>query len=147
MIVATDQNSRSLIRCIQIGTRWPSRPSCVLGRHCIRPLYYGQTQTHNSSDAKAHLGIDHGLDGGGQYVSLLHAAARTTSHIKVLRDGAWPASSCGHTGVPFAPPTFLAAPPTIEMFGQTPYERATYARSARSFIILTNGAHSSESLR
>ena len=29
-------------------------------------------------------------------------------HIKVLRDGAWPASSCGHTGVPFAPPTFLA---------------------------------------
>ena len=31
------------------------------------------------------------------------------------------------------------------MFGRAPYERARFARSTRSFIILTNGAHSSES--
>ena len=132
--------------------RHGSRPSCVLGRrHCIN--YYGQTQTHViTHDAKTHLGID----GGRTRRSVCFSVARSSCsqrHIKVsLRDhGAWPASSsqfCGHTCVPFAPPD-VSGPPTNEMFGQTPYERATYgyARSARPFIILTNGAHSSESLR
>ena len=43
------------------------------------------------------------------------------------------------------PPPDISGPPTNEMFGRTPYERSRFARSARSFIILTNGAHSSES--
>ena len=43
------------------------------------------------------------------------------------------------------PPPDISGPPTNEMFGRTPYERSRFARSTRSFIILTNGAHSSES--
>ena len=43
------------------------------------------------------------------------------------------------------PPPDVSGPLSNEMFGRTPYERPRFARSARSFIILTNGAHSSES--
>ena len=43
------------------------------------------------------------------------------------------------------PPPDVSGPPSNEMFGRTPYERPRFARSTRSFIILTNGAHSSES--
>ena len=43
------------------------------------------------------------------------------------------------------PPPDVSGPPSNEMVGRTPYERPRFARSTRSFIILTNGAHSSES--
>ena len=43
------------------------------------------------------------------------------------------------------PPPDVSGPPSNEMFGRAPYERSRFARSTRSFIILTNGAHSSES--
>jgi hypothetical protein len=54
------------------------------------------------------------------------------------------APSGGNTAI-VCPPPDISGPPTNEMFGQTPYERSRFARSTRSFIILTNGAHSSES--